>query len=207
MSRRNRKPKGKLGDGWAPLYENILSTEAVRTLSPAVFKFYIVTCALCKPWCNGAVPLVRSVLREFGIVSGYAINHAITTLLALKLIVRTRNARPKHAALYGVTHLPLNLEAMKKAQARDPDEGSTPSAQRTEYGDLTPSNIQTECSVRPADREPSAQRTELTQNDAHSVRSADRIRPFSPPDSVRSADPSKILPGAIGVPGEDGHGA
>lgn len=194
MSRGTRSKKGQLKPGYAPLYEDILKADAVRTLSPAVFKFYVVACALCKPWSNGAVPFVRSVLKEFGIGSGYAINHAITTLIELKLIVRTRKARPKHAALYGVTHLPLDRDAMKRARASDPDDSPTPSGERTECVNLTPSNIRTECSVRPADREPSAQRTELTQNGALSVRSADRIPPFSASLSVRSADTSKILP-------------
>ena len=207
MSRRARQKKaGKLEPGFSPLYEDALKTEMVRTLSPAVFKFYIVACALSKPWNNGAVPLVRSVLKEFGIVSGYAINHAITDLLERKLIVRTQKARPRHAALYGVTHLPLNHEAMLKKGIRVPDGRSTPSVERTECENLTPSTMQTECSVRSADREWSAQRTELTPNDGNSVRPADRIPPFSASHSVRSADTSKNLPGATGIPGEAKHG-
>lgn len=203
MSRRKPpKKKGLLSPGFAPLYEDVLKTDAVRSLAPAVFKFYIVACSLCKPWTNGAVPLARSVLKEFGIVSGYAINHAINTLIERELIVRTRKARPRHAALYGVNHLPLNIEAMTKAGA---SERSTPSGERTECANQTPSDTWTENLVRSADRGSSAQRTELALNSPDSVRSADCIPPFQAVDSVRSADASKILPGPPGSDAGSDH--
>jgi hypothetical protein len=198
VSRRDRhKKQGKLGRDWAPLYENVLTTEAVKTLEPACFKIYIVACALCKPWLNGAVPFSRKVLREsFGVLSSDTISRAIAELIKRGLIVRTREARPRHAALYGVTHLPLKLEAMKKAGI-----GTTQSDERTETDKSTPSNMQSEFSDRPSDRMLSDHRTELTQNGDYSDRPSDRIRPFSTSNSDRPSVPSKILPGPPGPAG------
>ena len=209
MSRRDRGKQGKLGRDWAPLYENVLATEAVRTLPLAHFKLYITICALCKPWLNGAVPLSRKVLKEsFGILSGRTINRALSDLIERKLIVRTRKARPRHAALYGVVHLPLNHDAMKKAGAHDSGDGSsTPSSGRTETADLTPSTYWTENSVLPQDRETYHHRTELTQKSTHSVLPQDRIRRFSTPNSVLPQDTSKNLPGPPGSHAGSDHGS
>ena len=200
MRRRGRNNgKGSLGRDFAPLYEPVLRAEAVRTLPLADFKYFMVLTALCKPWNNGAVPLARSVLQGFGLISSDTTNRAIGNLLERGLIVRTRTARPRHAALYGVSHLPLNIEAMNKVGARDP--GSTPSAPRTETEPETPSDSRTEISVRSADRESPHHRTELTPKQPDSVRPSDRIRPISTPNSVRPPDTSKNLPSGTGPNG------
>lgn len=209
MSRRDRQKQGKLGRDWAPLYENVLATEAVRTLPLAHYKLYITISALCKPWLNGAVPLSRRVLKEsFGILSGCTINRALADLIERKLIVRTRKARPRHAALYGVVHLALNHDAMKKAGAHDPGDGSsTPSCSRTETATPTPSNMRTEFSVLPQDRERYHHRTELTQKSTHSVLPQDRIKRFSTSNSVLPQDQSKNLPGPPGSAAGSDHGS
>jgi hypothetical protein len=174
-----KRKQGSLGKGFAPLYENVLKSEPVRTLPLVTYKLFNTLTGLCKPWNNGAVPLCRSVLRDFGILSGDTTSRSITLLIERGLIVRTRKARPRHAALYGVCHLPLNAEAMKKTGARTP---STPSVQRTEN------------SVRPTDRESVAPRTELDVNYSDSVRPTDRVGPVLTSNSVRPTDPSKNLP-------------
>ncbi|MGH2447224.1 MAG: hypothetical protein ACRDFS_01260, partial [Chloroflexota bacterium] len=115
MSRRDRKKAGQLPPGWSPLYENVLATDAVRTLPPAFYRVYVVACAFCKPYINGAVPLARSQMRRLGVTSSRTMTRAIAELIARKLIVCTKPARPRHAALYGVTHLPLSIPAMEKA--------------------------------------------------------------------------------------------
>jgi hypothetical protein len=120
--------------------------------SLADFKHYIVVTVLCKPWLNGAVPLARSVLADFGLTSSDTTNRSIQNLIARGLIVRTRAARPRHAALYGVCHMPLNGDAMKKAGARDPRE--TLSDTRTENSVRSPDRIppiSASNSVRPPD--------------------------------------------------------
>ncbi len=188
MSRRDRKKKGTLGRDFAPLYEPILRTEVVRTLELADFKHYIVLTALCKPWLNGAVPLARSVLADFGLTSGDTTSRSIQNLITRGLIVRTRPARPRHAAMYGVCHLPLNEVAMAKVGARDPRN--------------TPSDHRTKISVRSPDRETPYHRTELANMGGNSVRSPDLIPHVSASNSVRSPDTSKNLPcapGAIGA--------
>jgi len=207
MNRHARKKQGKLGRDWAPLYENVLATEAVRTLPLAHYKLYITVCALCKPWLNGAIPLSRRVLKEsFGILSGCTINRAVADLLERGLIVRTRKARPRHAALYGVVHLALNSDAMKKAGAHDPGDGSsTPSCSRTETAKATPSNTWTEFSVLQQDREGYHRRTELVQKQVNSVLPQDRIRRFSAPNSVLPQDRSKNLPGPPGSDAGSDH--
>jgi hypothetical protein len=121
----SRKKAGpKLAPGWTPLYERTLQTDAVRTLSAFQFRVYIVALALCKPWKNGAVPLVRGVMVKSGITSNGAAARAIAELLNRRLLVRTRKARPKHAAMYGVTHLPLDAEAMREAGIYAPPDGT-----------------------------------------------------------------------------------
>jgi hypothetical protein len=122
MARSRKKSGIKLPPGWAPLYEKTLQADAVRTLSSFQFRVYVVALALCKPWSNGAVPLVRSVLVKFGITSNGAAARAIAELVKRELLIRTRKARPKHAAMYGVKHLPLNAEAMRKAGIRVPSD-------------------------------------------------------------------------------------
>jgi hypothetical protein len=120
------------------------------------------------------------VLAGFGLISGDSTTRAIAELLKRGLIVRPLKARPRHAALYGVSHMPLNVDAMSKAGARDPR--STPSDGRTENSD------------RPPDRETRHHRTELTQKQPNSVRPADRIRAFSASNPDRPSDQSKNLP-------------
>ena len=179
MSHRKSRKQGKLGRDFAPLYEPVLRSKAVRDLPLAEYKHYITLTALCKPWNNGAVPLARSVLRDFGLTSSCSTNRAIANLLKLGLIVRTRPARPRYAALYGVAHLPLDADAMKKAGARAPR--------------ATPSDGGTKDSVPPQDQETPHHRTELTQTQPDSVQPQDRVGPVSPANSVLPQDTSKNL--------------
>ena len=121
MSRRDRKKRGKgsLGRDWAPLPEPVMRTEAVRTLPYSAFKVWTVAVVLCKPWLNGAVPLTRSVLVQFGLTNSQATTAAIKLLLVRRLLMQTRKAISRHYALFGVTHLPFNEYPMKKAGAHE----------------------------------------------------------------------------------------
>jgi hypothetical protein len=129
---------------------------------------------------DGAVPLVRSVLPKFGLNSNRNTNRAIATLLRKGLIVRTRAARPKHAALYGVSHFALNADAMKKAGAWDPR--------------VTPSHTGADISVPQVDPEPTYYGTESARETPHSVPPWVRVNSTSAADSVPAVDTSKNLP-------------
>lgn len=180
MSRRDRKKPGKLGRDWSPLYEHCLKAEAVRTLPLAAFKVYIVALSLCKPWLNGAVPLLRSQMRQFGIVSSRTMTRALEELLHRKLLVRTREARPRHAALYGLTDRPLNEEAMRKAG----------------IGKTTRTLQESENSDAPGVRESGHQESESGANGQNSDAPGVRIGHFSALNSDSPGVTSKILPGA-----------
>lgn len=212
MSRRKRQV-GTLGHGWVPLHENILKTEAVRTLPAATFKLFIVVTVLCKPWLNGAVPLARSVLKGFGITAHRTVTDGIEDLIARGLLVRTRKPRPRHAALYGVAHLPLHAEAMAKCEASDPRRSVTPPQREAEITSATPPRIEAE--IQPTTRpnieaEISAlhgggdwphSEAELAEKSIDSASQVGRISPFSPINSASPVGTSKIYamsPGANG---------
>jgi hypothetical protein len=122
VMRKQRGKKGSLGRDFAPLYEAIMRADAVRTLPLSAFKLWTVAVALCKPWSNGAVPLTRSVLVKFGLANSQAVTQGLAILIERGLIVQTRKAISRRCALFGVSHLPLNQDAMTKVGAREPQD-------------------------------------------------------------------------------------
>ena len=185
MSRRDRqKRQNKLGNGWAPLYKATLASDPVKTLPLATYRVYITIVSFCDDYHNGIVPLSRKVLREYGITSVRTITRAVATLLERGLIVRTRAARPRHSALYGVSHRPLNLEAMRKIGAREP--GRTRTQPESENSDSR------------VVRESGHRESELTQNTPDSDPAGVRVTPISQQNSDSRVVTSKNLPGPPG---------
>jgi hypothetical protein len=91
-----------------------LSKSVLAELSAPEFRVWFALCLQCQHWSNGTGKLCRSVIREFHLGSQRVVTAATKLLIAGNYIVMTRAARQRRCALYGVTHLPLNTEAMAK---------------------------------------------------------------------------------------------
>lgn len=105
---------------------------AAAILSASELRVWLAVCAQSQPWSNGTGKLCRSVVKEFSLGSWTTVSAATEKLIAAKLIVRTRKFRPRYCALYGVTHMPLNRDAMDKANAvEDADQLATDSCSKT----------------------------------------------------------------------------
>lgn len=93
----------------------VTAKQVLGVLSAPGFRVWFALCMQNQHWSNGTGKLCRSVIREFHLGSQRAVTAATKTLLERNYIVRTRSARQRVCALYGVTHLPLNLDALSKA--------------------------------------------------------------------------------------------
>jgi hypothetical protein len=114
MSRRARKGALKGLGKFIPLPVEAAKAASCASTAPE-FRVYVCIAAQCQPWSNGTAMLVRPVIKEWKLGSFRTVASAVRKLLAAGLIVRTRKATQHKAALYGVTHLPLNLDALAKA--------------------------------------------------------------------------------------------
>lgn len=112
MARKSKKsvaPQGK----YAQIPVNVAKT-VLAVLSAPEFRVWFALCMQCQHWSNGTGKLCRSVIREFHLGSQRVVTAASKQLIADKHIVMTRAARQRRCALYGVTFLPLNTDAMTK---------------------------------------------------------------------------------------------
>lgn len=91
------------------------SKDVLAEFSAPEFRVWFVLCLQNQHWANGTGKLCRSVVREFHLGSQRVVTAATKKLIELKFIIRTRAARQRVCALYGVTHLPLNTDALSKA--------------------------------------------------------------------------------------------
>lgn len=110
MSRSKKKgnaPQGK--------YAQIPVTKAkdiLAELSAPEFRVWFCLCLQSQHWSNGTGKLCRSVIREFHLGSQRVVTAATKALIEKGHVLRTRAARQRICALYGVTHLALNTDAM-----------------------------------------------------------------------------------------------
>jgi hypothetical protein len=100
--------------------------QAAGILSACELRVWLALCAQSQPWNNGTAKLCRSVVKEFHLGSWTTVSAATEKMIEAKLIVRTRKFRPRHCALYGVTHMALNRDAMDKASAVEDAEQLAP---------------------------------------------------------------------------------
>lgn len=117
MTRRKKKtfsPLGKFAQIPVVTAKNVLGV-----LSATEFRVWFALCLQNQHWSNGTGKLCRTVIREFHLGSQRDVTAATKTLMAGKHIIRTRSARQRVCALYGVTHLPLNTDALAKAGFTD----------------------------------------------------------------------------------------
>lgn len=112
---RGHAPKGK----YAQIPVDV-SKAVLAQLSAPEFRVWFSLCLQCQHWSNGTGKLCRSVIREFHLGSQRVVTAATRKLLESGYIVRTRKAKQRTCALYGVTHLPLNYDAMEKAGVLQP---------------------------------------------------------------------------------------
>jgi hypothetical protein len=195
---RNRKsgvaPKGKYAQISVEHGKAVLG----ETSAPE-FRIWFALCLQCQHWSNGTGKLCRSVIREFHLGSQRVVTAATKKLIANKRIIRTRNHRQRVCALYGVTHLPLNVDALTKeglseAQIRsalqrfaeclsDTNRGSANSATTSEA-------LNDRTDIR-GSAKPSEQPLALPQGK--------RIGPFSTPLVLPHGNTSKNLPPPTGV--------
>jgi hypothetical protein len=107
-----RKRKGKAPHGkFAQIPVNV-AKGVLAGLSAPEFRVWFCLCLQCQHWSNGTGKLCRSVIREFHLGSQRVVTAATKKLIARGHIIKTRSARQRVCALYGVTHLPLNTDAM-----------------------------------------------------------------------------------------------
>lgn len=114
MSRRKRSRGHKLPPGKFVAIPADTLKQSLAILTAGEFRVFICLCAQSQPWSNGTAYLTKSVIREYRLGSTRTVTAATAKLIEAELIRRTRRARQHVAARYGVTHLPLNLDAMAK---------------------------------------------------------------------------------------------
>jgi hypothetical protein len=110
---RRRKGANEIMGKFAPIPIKELK-ESLGALSCPEFRVWIALCAQSQRWCNGTAKLTLSVIREFHLGSKRNVSDATRKLIELGLVKRTRTARQRVCALYGVTHLALNADALAK---------------------------------------------------------------------------------------------
>ncbi|WP_129648580.1 hypothetical protein [Peristeroidobacter agariperforans] len=181
--RRHRLPPGK----FATIPVDHLK-RAAAILSASELRVWLALCAQSQPWSNGTAKLCRSVVKEFHLGSWTTVSDATQKLIDAKLIVRTRKFRPRHCALYGVTHMPLNYDAMEKANAVEAaDQLATDSCSKTLATD-------------PVARTNGGS-SKLGQNTSDSLQRLYRIKGKNPADSLQVLYQSKTLPSPTGISG------
>jgi len=112
---KRRKQRGDAPLGRYAQYPEALSKDVLALLTAPEFRVWFALCMQNQHWCNGTGKLCRTVIREFHLGSQRVVTAATKKLLARNYIVRTRTSRQRVCALYGVIHLPLNLDALSKA--------------------------------------------------------------------------------------------
>ena len=113
MTRRKKRTFSPLGKfAQIPV---VTAKQVMGALSAPEFRVWMALCLQNQQWSNGTGKLCRTVIREFHLGSQRVVTAATKTLIERKFIVRTRSARQRICALYGVTHLPLNTDALAKA--------------------------------------------------------------------------------------------
>ena len=159
---------------------------AAGVLSACELRVWLALCAQSQPWSNGTAKLCRSVVTEFHLGSWTTVSAAIKKLIAAKLIVRTRRFRPRHCALYGVTHIALNQDAMAKENAvEDTDQLATDRCSKTLATGAVASAT--------------AGSSESGQSGPDSLQRLYRIKGETPPDSLQVLYQSKTLPHPSGI--------
>lgn len=119
MNRGKNKKKGaRIPFEFAPLPRDI-SKAVMAELSATELRVWLALCLQCMEWSNGTGKLCRSVIKEYSLGSQRDVSAATKKLIASERIIRTRTSRQRTCALYGVTHLPLNLDALAKAGFTD----------------------------------------------------------------------------------------
>jgi hypothetical protein len=104
-----RLPPGK----FAAIPIDVLK-RASRALSAPELRVWVCLCAQSQPWSNGTANLTRSVIKEFSLGSTRNVTSAIRALVSSGLVKQTRRARQHVCAMYAVTHMSLNPDAMAK---------------------------------------------------------------------------------------------
>lgn len=112
MSR--RKPKSTPAGGKFAQVPVRLAKSVMVELTAPELRVWLALSLQCLQWANGTGKLCRSVIREFGLGSQRNVTAATKKLIASGRIVLTRAARQRKCALYGVTHLPLNTDALAR---------------------------------------------------------------------------------------------
>lgn len=190
----NRRRKGVAPHGKYAQIPVALSKNILAELSATEFRVWFALCLQNQHWSNGTGKLCRSVIREFHLGSQRVVTAATKKLLDLKFVVRTRTARQRVCALYGVTHLPLNTDALSKAGlstsqihfalrqagiiACDSNRGSANGATTPEAPNVKNDN---RGSAKPLDR-------------ALVLPQGNRIDPFSPSSALPQGNTSKKSP-------------
>jgi hypothetical protein len=109
-----RKTKGHAPPGKFAQIPVSKAKAVLADLSAPEFRVWFVLCLQCQHWANGTGKLCRSVLREHHLGSQRVVTSATKKLIERGHIVRTRQAKQRVCALYGVIHLPLNTDALAK---------------------------------------------------------------------------------------------
>jgi hypothetical protein len=113
MARQKKKTFSPLGKfAQIPV---VTAKGVLGVLSATEFRVWFALCLQNQHWSNGTGKLCRTVIREFHLGSQRDVTAATKTLIEHNYIVRTRAARQRVCALYGVIHLSLNLDALSKA--------------------------------------------------------------------------------------------
>jgi hypothetical protein len=114
VSRRKRTRGHKLPPGKFVAVPIDTLKQALHLLKPSEFRTFVALAAQSQPWSNGTACVTLSVIREYRLGSTRSVTSAIRKLVEAGMIRQTRRPRQHIAARYGMTHLPLNEDAMAK---------------------------------------------------------------------------------------------
>jgi hypothetical protein len=108
MSRRKRRIGS--GEHYAMLPEEVLTSEACRTLPNFAFRVLVATAAGYRGNNNGDLAMTWKIARTFGITSQRHLVKALAILLERDLLQKTRQGgkRPLGPCLYALTWRPID---------------------------------------------------------------------------------------------------
>ena len=173
-------------------------------LSAPEFRVWFALCLQCQHWSNGTGKLCRSVIREFHLGSQRVVTAATKKLIERGYIVKTRVARQRVCALFGVTHLPLNTDAMTRESMTETEIRSVLRHFAVIVSDTKRGSANSDTTSEALNREIDNRGSAKPPEGALALPQGNRNGPFLDPLALPHGNTSKNLPSASAAFGDSG---